>query len=262
MNSSFGQWAWLLLQPGNALALALALGLLLRPLGLRRLGFVLATLGFVGMVAGAALPLGVWMLAPLENRFAAPEPLPAKVDGIVVLGGAIQPGLSIARKTPALNGNAERLTVFAELVRRYPEAKAVFTGGPGRREGGPREADIFERLLPALGLEPSRIIFERASRTTHDNAVMAKEIAKPEAGQVWLLVTSARHMPRAVGAFRKAGWTVVPVPADYRTAPTVGFSLGFGLSGGLERMNDAAYEWFALLSYYLAGKTDALFPEP
>lgn len=119
-----GKLAWVLLKPSNVLALVLALGFALRLLGRRGAGRVLIAGALAAFLAAAVLPLGAWLIAPLENRFPSPE-LPARVDGIVVLGGAIEPGLSADRKALSLNGNAERLVAFAALARRYPEAKLV-----------------------------------------------------------------------------------------------------------------------------------------
>jgi uncharacterized SAM-binding protein YcdF (DUF218 family) len=79
---------------------------------------------------------------------------------------------------------------------------------------------------------------------------------------VWLLVTSASHMPRAVGLFRKAGWPVVPWPVAYKTghSPKVQLTREFG--DKFMHFDWAAHEWVGLVSYWLMGRTDALFPGP
>ena len=85
---------------------------------------------------------------------------------------------------------------------------------------------------------------------------------KPQPGEVWLLVTSARHMPRSVGVFRQEGWTVVPYPADYVTPRRIGFTLGFDVAGGLGALDAAGYEWIGLVYYRLTGRIGMLFPGP
>jgi uncharacterized SAM-binding protein YcdF (DUF218 family) len=70
------------------------------------------------------------------------------------------------------------------------------------------------------------------------------------------------HMPRAVGCFRSAGWTVVPYPVSYHTLPQVELGPRFSLAGGLAELNLAAQEWVGLVAYGLLGRTDALFPAP
>jgi uncharacterized SAM-binding protein YcdF (DUF218 family) len=202
-------------------------------------------------------------LEPLEDRFAAITDLPQEVDGIVVLGGSVSLEISEKRRQVAFGGYGERLTAFVTLARHYPDARLMFTGGSGALTlTGFREADVAKRLLSELGMDVSRVIFERESRNTHDNAVFAQRLARPKDGETWLLVTSAFHMPRAVGCFRKAGWDVVPYPVDYGTTGESGFSLGFDLAGGLNALNDAVHEYVGLVAYYLMDRTDALFPGP
>jgi uncharacterized SAM-binding protein YcdF (DUF218 family) len=262
MSFVIGKIAWIFLKPSNLLALAVALGLVLRVFGRRRAGRLCMGTALAGFLLCAVLPVGAWLLSPLENRFAAPE-LPARVDGVVVLGGAIEPGLSADRQALSLNGNAERLVAFADLARRHPAAKLVFTGGSGSlMRPDLREGDWLAPFLDAAGIARGRVVIERDSRTTHDNARLTKAVVQPQPGQVWVLVTSARHMPRAVGVFRKEGWAVLPYPVDYLTTRAVGLRVGFNLGGGLAAVDAAAYEWLGLAYYRLGGRIAAWFPAP
>jgi uncharacterized SAM-binding protein YcdF (DUF218 family) len=63
-----------------------------------------------------------------------------------------------------------------------------------------------------MGTDTSRITFVRESRNTLEDALNAKAIVHPTPGEVWILVTSAFHMPRSVGLFRAQGWRVVADP--------------------------------------------------
>ena len=72
------------------------------------------------------------------------------------------------------------------------------------------EAEASAGLLDSLGLDPARILNEGRSRNTHENALFSRDMAQPQDGETWLLVTSAFHMPRSVGVFRQAGFEVVP----------------------------------------------------
>lgn len=262
MSFVLGKIAWIVLKPSSLLALAFVLGLVLRLFRRRVAGRVLMGAALTAVLASAVLPVGAWLLSPLENRFAAPT-LPERVDGIVVLGGAIEPGLSADRKALSLNGNAERLVAFAALARRYPEAKLVFTGGSGSlARPDLREGDWLAPFLAAAGIPRERVIVERDARNTHDNARLTKALVQPQPGQVWVLVTSARHMPRSIGVFRKEGWPVTPYPVDYLTPRAVGFSVGFNLGGGLAALDGAAYEWMGLAYYRLSGRIAGWFPGP
>jgi uncharacterized SAM-binding protein YcdF (DUF218 family) len=78
-----------------------------------------------------------------------------------------------------------------------------------------------------------------------------------------LLVTSAYHMPRAIGTFRRVGFAVEAYPVDYRTRGIEDLARPFpNLGEGLRRGDIAMREWVGLLMYRLAGRTNALFPAP
>lgn len=253
---------WAVAEPGNALLILLVVGVLLLAVGWRRLGRVALGTAVAGFLAIAMLPLDYWLMAPLEGRFAAPDPMPAQVDGVVVLGGAMDLEVAATRDITALNGAAERLTALVTLAGTYPEARIVFTGGTGSLTRPDwREADYARRLAGELGLSAGRVLWERESRNTAENATMAYDLAEPSPGETWLLVTSASHMPRAVGAFRRAGWSVVPYPVDYATARSGGAALRFSLTGGLSGTGRAVREWIGLLAYWLTDRSERFFPD-
>jgi len=223
---------------------------------------VMVAIAALGFAAIMLLPIDQWLLLPLENRF-PPYESGQKLAGIIVLGGALDAALSADRARPSLNGAAERMTEFVTLARRNPEIRLVFTGGPNpNRPDGPPEADSAGQLVEQLGLPIARVAFESASRTTWDNAVLSFAQIKPARGDIWLLVTSAAHMARSVGAFRRAGWHVVADPVGYKS-----FRLAAdrGTRGFGERMlliDVAMHEWLGLLGYDIMGRSSALFPQP
>jgi uncharacterized SAM-binding protein YcdF (DUF218 family) len=248
-----------LISPGNFLLALAIVGLIF---GARRWGKAATWVGTLGLVALAVLPGGGYAIAALENRFPASE-APAKVDGIVVLGGSIQTGTSAARRQPVLNDNAERDFAFVALARRYPEAKLLFTGGSGKLfPDGTTEAAVARDLYVALGLDPSRLLLEDLSRNTWENGLLGREVARPAPGETWLLVTSARHMPRAIGVFRRLNWPATPYPVDYRTAGDVRFDFGWDLGIGLRSAGEAFHEWGGLIVYFLLGRTSEFLPGP
>jgi uncharacterized SAM-binding protein YcdF (DUF218 family) len=263
MSFALGKLAWWALRPSSLLLMVLMLGLVLRLVGRRASGRVIIGAAIAALASVAVLPAGAWLLAPLEARFPPPT-LPASVDGIIVLGGAIDPVRSTDRRQLSLNGSAERLTAFAELARRFPRAKLIFTGGTGSLvDTASREADWLAPLLPTLGLGEGRVLLERESRNTIENAAFSRALAKPAAGEIWVLITSAAHMPRSVGVFRAQSWPVVGYPVDYQT-PTrpLAAGLGFDLPQGLILLDAAAYEWLGLAYYYIRGATESLYPRP
>ncbi|HVI50218.1 MAG TPA: YdcF family protein [Candidatus Sulfotelmatobacter sp.] len=254
----------LLLTPGTLLLLALLIGCgLLWSRRLWRKGRLVLSVLSLTLLAVTVLPVDDMMLEPLENRFPANPPLPDHVDGIIVLGGSVDPYLSAAHHQVVLNDAAERLVEGARLSRLYPEARLIFTGGsadPLRPDM--REAPIAQQALVDMGADAGRMLIEDASRNTYENAVFSQRLAQPQKGQVWLLVTSAKHMPRSVGVFRSVGWPVVPWPVDYTTGGPVRWVNTDKTLIRLANMSNGLHEWAGLLFYRLSGWTDSLFPEP
>lgn len=253
---------WLAMRPGT-FALLLALAGLAAVWRGRRWGRWPILLGLGFYLSLLLLPLHIWVQMPLEDRFPRPDPAPGRVDGIVVLGGAVEQDLTEARGIPALNGAAERMTEPVALMRRYPEARLVFTGGQGSLvHGGLTEADVARRLWADMGVPPGRMAFETAARNTHENAVLTRALAAPRPGETWLLITSASHMPRSMGVFRQAGWEVVPWPVNYRTGRGLNVWYNASLPTRLSEFEWGTREWIGMAAYWLMGRTDAIFPRP
>ncbi|SOD94275.1 YdcF family protein [Caenispirillum bisanense] len=261
MSFVFSKIAWLILQPDTLLVLALVGVFVFGRMG-RRTRVALGVVTGV-VVALAVLPLGSWLLRPLDDRFPPPTPEQvAAAPGIVVLGGAVSLGMTAARPGIALSGRAERYTEAARLAHDHPEKPLAFTGGTGSMlDPHSREGEVARELFTAFGVAPERLVIESDSRNTAEHprllAALLPEGA-PQAG--WLLVTSAWHMPRAVAVFRAAGWRVVPYPVDYATLPRGGWLPG--LLNGLAGVSYGVHEWLGLIAYRVMGHSDTLFPAP
>lgn len=253
---------WTLLLPGNLFFLALTVAAALLWSRWRRFGRRLLVVSLAAAAFVAIVPLGSLLVAPLEDRFPAIDP-PDRVDGIIVLGGSVSPLLTATRGQPALNRNAERLVAFVELARRYPEARLVFTGGSASLfRQDLKESDVARRVFRQMGFDPARVEFESESRNTHENALFSRDLVRPQPAETWLLVTSARHMPRAWGAFEAAGWSTIPYPVDYTTTGEYEIVGGFDMAGGLQSLASGLHGWIGLAYYYALGRIDDPFPGP
>ncbi len=248
-----------LLAPADLVAGLVLIGAILLFTRRWRLGRGLVVLAAILQLGSAQID--PWLRRALEDRFAlATEP--RHVDGIIVLGGAIEPQLSVARGRPAL-GSADRVTAMVELAHRHPEARVVYSGGSGNLlDQADKEAPQLRMLLDSMGIGVAGMTFEDQSRTTHENAVFSKRLTAPQPGETWLLVTSAMHMPRAMGAFRAIGWPVIPYPVDYTTLPSTPMGLSFNLGSGPAHLQAVLHEWLGLAQYRLMGWSDSLFPGP
>ena len=254
-----------LLQPVTLilLALALAYGSLRRGNLQAAKRLVQACLAL--MVVVGVLPLGTIMMLVLEERFPrAGSAADAPVTGIIVLGGAEESHISHARGLVSINDAGERMTEAMSLARRFPQARIVFTGGSTdilvTRSIGADTAQMFFR---EQGLDMLRLTLERQARNTYENAVLTKALIAPKPGERWLLVTSAFHMPRSMGCFRKVDWHVVPWPVNSRTEGWAGLIQPIANpADGFRRFEIAAKEWVGLIVYRLTGRSSALLPGP
>ena len=253
------------LTPSNFLILLGLLGclLLFTEFG-RGIGRVLTVAGFLGLLVAGLSPLPAWILAPLENRFPAFTEDERPVAGIVVLGGAVEADTSIGRDQITVNEAGEREIALADLARRYPQARLVFSGGSGSmRDDAVSEAEIVSRFADTLGVPRNRLILEQQSRNTRENALFSARMVQPKPDERWLLVTSAWHMPRSVGCFRKAGFDVTAYPVDYRTNwPRDAYRLNSFASTGLGELDIGVKEWIGMIAYRFAGYTDEVMPAP
>ena len=229
-----------------------------------RAGRRLAVPSVILLASFGLSPLGNAIILPLEQRFPPWDATRGAPTGIIVLGGALDTVVSPARGEVALNEAAERMTAVAELARRFPDARIVFTGGSGRiiYDGAP-ESDLAARLFDSFGIAKQRIMLEDKSRDTDENARFTRDLVQPKPGERWLIVTSAHHMPRSVGVFRAAGFPVEAFPVDYRTRGAIDLLRPFATLGdGLRRTDTATREWVGLVMYRLAGRSEELFPGP
>ena len=209
------------------------------------------------LITVAMTPLGLMAAAPLENRFPQPAADIPPPFGIIVLGGAVNGPVSKAR--------GEILDEGARMIRSGVSRKRYLrpewlTGGSGSLIAKSKRRGARE-LLIELGVDPARIIVEDKSRNTEENAQFTAAIVRPEPKQRWLLVTSAFHMPRAIGVFEKAGFDVVAEPVAYRTlGPGNGWQWDLDPGSEFRIFETAVHEWIGLAGYRATGRIDSLFP--
>lgn len=263
-----------LIAPSNLCVILMAGGFVLQRFRhWQRTGRRLMVGGFVLLLFFGFSPFGRWLSIPLEDRFASVAlPDRGQVTHIIFLGGFEQAAIAEARGEMAMNAAGERLTQSLLLARQYPEAKVVFTGGYGRLVGTPVDAArSVSDYLAATGIARDRILAEGRSRNTFENALfVSDEIEKAGASCPcgFVLVTSAFHMARAVGVFRKAGFEggdrrLHPAPVDFRTRGMADFWSPYAWAHeGLEQSDLAFKEWVGLLAYWMSGRMDVLWPGP
>lgn len=242
-------------QPLVWVLVLLALGLTLQRW--RRTAAGLRWAALLVLVVQGWQPLPDALVRQLETRHPGPSRQAdlSRYAGLVVLGGALEPAYMWAgHDQPALNEGAERMTAALPLLQRYPHFQLLFTGGEGDLLAqGMSEAERARRFYQSMEVAPQRVLYEAASRTTHENAVLSAALPGVDQTRPWLLVTSAWHMPRALATFEKAGWNVTPYPVDYRSGLQTPWSR-YSLAKGASTWHLALHEYAGLLIYQLSGR--------
>ncbi len=253
---------WSLIEPENLLIILLSLTLLLFLLKKDRLAKKLFYVSSGALLSISILPIGSWLLYPLEIQFPTNPQLPEQVDGIILLGGSFQSSSSQSWGKVQTNLFADRIHDFLILLHRYPHAKAVFTGGNASIANKHQsEAYYAEQLFLDMGIAKDRIIFENNARNTYENIIFTKKLLQPKPNENWIIISTAFHLPRTIGIFCQNNWSVIPYPADFHTNPNQLLSPSLNLSAGFKTLNYAVHEWLGLIAYYVAGKTPQLLPK-
>jgi uncharacterized SAM-binding protein YcdF (DUF218 family) len=253
-----------LAMPSNLLVVATLAGIGLLLTRWRRFALTVLVGSVVMLAVLSWSPLSNILLLTLSERFPAWQAGNADPDGVIILGGVIDPEVSAARGQIELDSSAERALALVTLAQRFPKARIVFSGGSGNLVRAPvAETRFAKALLAEFAMKGDRFVFEEESRTTYENARNTFQLLKPKPGERYLLVTSSFHMPRSIGAFRRVGFEVEAFPVDWRTRGWRDAMLPFDrASAGLSRADVAIHEWTGLVAYWLSGRSSALFPAP
>lgn len=246
---------WTVLSPLTLITLMAVIGIVWQSIRPSRIARTLLSAGIILLGLGGFLPIGSNIIIYLEAQEVAPDPLPEKIDGIVVLGGAINSEKSVLYNQIDLNDRAERLTEMVRLSKLYPQARVVYSGGDGSlRQSSGKESESAAKLLDNMGLSVSNIVFEDKSRNTYENAKFSYDLVTPQVGENWLLVTSAFHMPRSKAVFNKLGWEVIPYPAGYLENGDYLYWPSLDVLGNFYKLQVATKEIVGIIAYSLTSK--------
>lgn len=197
---------------------------------LPRLSFLLLASAF--LLLGGAL---VWSahsmpsaLVSLKDAFESRFPRTAldaqdDITGIISLGGGV-----------------DRVRETVRIAALFPRARVVVTG--------PTEEET--RMARSQSFGPEQLIIEPYATDTFENALFTKRLVNPKSGERWIVVTSAIHMPRAMGVFAALDFSVDPWPVFDAAKNSRGFWPAI------------RHELMGLLAYRLLGYTTAFFPGP
>lgn len=223
----------------------------------RRLAIRLAILSVAVLLVFSTAFIEGALVRSLEDQYPDPGPNIAPAQAIIVLGGTIHMPSGI-HPASGLTGSSDRLLVALRLYR-SGKAPLIFCSGGNNPLGGHAgkvpEAVWMARLLEEWNIPSTAIQIEGDSFNTHENAVRSYQALAPRGMLRIILVTSAMHMPRAVGAFRKAGFQVVAVPADFHSGwrDPDATSRWLPSATGLVDSGAALHEWLGIAIYRIRG---------
>jgi uncharacterized SAM-binding protein YcdF (DUF218 family) len=199
----------------------------------------------------------------LEWQYLPPVEIP-HAEAAVVLGGGtdakVYPRLGVE-----VNGAGDRVLFAARLIKDGKADHILLSGGniTWMSAVDSTPAGEMAAILEELGIPREKLWLEEQSQNTHENALFSKIILDEKGIRRILLVTSAMHMPRAVGLFENLGIEVIPIPVDYSVTradltssqqDSLGKILGLlPSSGNLSTSTNAIKEYIGMLIYRLRG---------
>lgn len=258
---------WVIIQPSNLLFMTLIISIFIQQLihsksKYHKLASTLLRTSLIMMFVVGFTNFNSWVMWPLEKNFqqyinvtqAGPY------AGIIVLGGSERLAISTATNQANFNHASERLMASAKLAYDFPTLPIIYSGGTKHGDIGWSENDVAREFFENINIASNRVRFDDKSYNTHTNALESKKLIKQNEAGKWLLVTSAFHMPRAVGAFRQAGINIQPYPVDFKTTMRYDDFFRWNFAENLFRFDLAIHEYVGLIAYYATGRSSSFFP--
>jgi uncharacterized SAM-binding protein YcdF (DUF218 family) len=182
-----------------------------------------------------------------------PPPPPGSV--LVVLADGIDRSTSDTHDLLRLSdGSLRRMLAAVRLAHQVPDSVLVLSGGVGRQV---READLMRSFALAMGIPEVRLVEERGSDNTHENALYAGAVLQRMNDRPAYLVTSAMHMPRAAAVFWSADQRICPWPVDFQHREPEWADAVIPRVDSLQKTEESVREMLGYWVYRLRGHIDA-----
>ena len=200
----------------------------------------------------------------LEKQYPPLDFIPT-ADVILVLGGGTR-HLSPPRMEHEINEAGDRLLYAARLYHQGVAPTILVSGGHAKWVGPETgsESSAMKDILTLAGVPTEAIILETLSSNTYENAVNSIEILDQLEMNKVILVTSAMHMPRAMGIFTKLKLDVIPAPTDFQvTDEDIAYAFSTDIriqiinqlptAYNLEWLSRAMKEYIGIIAYRMRG---------
>lgn len=202
----------------GALLLPLSIALILFFIGLIYLFLsdyfkakIYLVLSLVWIFTFSLTPVSDALLEPLENSYPKLENVDKDIKYVLVLGSGHKTNeqlpLTSWLSPTAINRLAEGIRIYNKLEK---NSKLIVSGFGGNDKNS--HAILQKKLAIEFGIKEEDIITFPKPKTTYEEAKRTKEFLNNEK---IVLVTSAYHMKRAIGLFKKAGVDVIAAPTNH-----------------------------------------------
>jgi uncharacterized SAM-binding protein YcdF (DUF218 family) len=194
------------------------------------------------------------ILSVRYEPFSASDVGPGRTAVVLLAGGVQTAHGSGDRRLSVLNlVSASRVVEAARVYELIAPQWIISSGGPGSAPGAEPGGIVMRDALVQLGVPSQRILVEARSTTTHVEAVLIAPMLRSLGAQRVVVVTSAAHMPRSLGAFRAEGWSAVPAVARDPHADDPWSDWLIPGRNGILLTSDVAHEIVGLPYYWLRG---------
>lgn len=260
--------SWFFLQPSNLIVFLLiisSLGVIYLNTGSKRYKLCIMTNLTTILILGTIsfTNFASWIMWPLEARFSEYRHLDTqeKYSGIILLAGSERTIISTYVDQPTFSNAGERLYQTVSAAKIFPNLPIIHSGGTKRRPNEWSENEVAKVFFIDNQIDLKRVRFDEKSYNTYSNAKESKKLFEDHENEKWLLITSAFHMPRAVGAFQKVGINIHPYPVDYRTPLKYYTFFRLSMSENFRIFDLAIHEYLGLIAYYFTGRSSSIFPK-
>ena len=254
------KFIWIFLSPLNLIIIFLIFSAIFKFFNINIISRIFFLFTVVFFILVGFFPTGNLILHQLEKNYVVLNKIPNDLDGILILGGPTNVGISKAHDQVNFNDAAERLTESARIINNYNPDKVIFSGGTKKQNFESSHAYVAKKFFENLNIDTSKIIFEFQSRNTYENILNSKNIIKPGEDEKWLIITSAFHMRRAINISKKLEWNLIPYPVDFRTGRKFNsFKPNLKILQNFNSFDLASHETIGLISYYFLDRTNRIF---
>ncbi len=259
MSFYIAKFFWLILNPFNILIILNTFCVLCFFFNLKKIKTLSMLMLVFFFILSCVLPTGKFLLYLLEknyHKFSEISNL-ENIDGILILGGSTNPILSSQYNQIIFKDSAERLFESQRIIKKFPNAKVIYSGGSGKIfNNNYKETDDARNFFNINNININQIIFEDTSRNTYENILYSHKLAKALSSEKWLLITSAFHLKRSTYVAKKIGWNLKPYPTDFKVSKKFNFNFSINFFSNLSSFHLASHEWIGIYYYYFTNKLD------